>query len=356
MPDQVSFGVSLYTGQHLNTSSNLRYQDAVVLAQASEAAGFDVFWVSEHHGFRDGYLPSPLVLLGALAVSTSTIKLASGVALGVLYNPIRLAEDSAVVDHLADGRLILGLGVGYLDSELKMYGIDRSERGRRLGETIEVLRLAWRGEPFSYEGQRLNLKSALVTPSPTRPEGIPIWLGGYAPSALRRAAAMADGHLVGRGQQDVVRTSADLIRAELGARRRGFSFGVNVTVVLTDERGHPESALTGFEAQQRAYERVQRDTDVYAGRIPNADATDALTLGSIEHYINARGNAEAICGILAGYLVDLADFDHVHLALRMIFPEPSIEDQVERIIAFGETVLNPLRALINQTPGVGSRK
>ncbi len=355
MPDRVSFGVALYTGQHLASTSGARYRDAVALAQASEAAGFDVFWVSEHHGFRDGYLPSPLVLLGALAVSTSKITLASGVALGVLYDPIRLAEDAAVVDHLSGGRLILGLGVGYLDSELKMYRIDRSGRGRLLSETIDVLRLAWRGEPFSYEGRQLNLRDALVTPAPTRAEGIPIWLGGYAPGALRRAALLADGHLVGRGQREVVSASADLIRAEIGERKTGFSFGVNVTVVLTDERGHSQSALAGFEAQQRAYELVQRDTDVYAGRIPNAKRTDELALGSIENYVNARGSAEEIQDALADYLVSLADFDHVHLALRLIFPEPSIEDQIERIAAFGETVLQPLQERINSSRETRSR-
>ena len=115
-------GVGLWTGQGTD------YRDAVPLAVAAEEAGFDSFWVTEHHGLPDGYLPSPLTLLAALASVTSRITLGTGLVLAPLHHPLRLAEDAAVVDRLSGGRLVLGLGLGYAEHEYRAFGVDRRNR------------------------------------------------------------------------------------------------------------------------------------------------------------------------------------------------------------------------------------
>lgn len=127
------FGVGLYTGQRAGGGN---YRDAVPLAVAAEEAGFDSFWVTEHHGLPDGYLPSPLTLLAALAPATSRIELGTGVLLAPLHHPLRIAEDAAVVDQLSGGRLILGLGIGYADHEYRSFGVDPATRGTRLGALV----------------------------------------------------------------------------------------------------------------------------------------------------------------------------------------------------------------------------
>ncbi len=351
-PPGVSFGVALYTGQQPSARARPHYGDAGVLARASEDAGFDVFWVSEHHGFPDGYLPSPLVLLAALAQATRTIGLGTGVVVGPLCHPVRLAEEASVVDNLSGGRLVLGLGAGYHERELRTFGVEPSQRGGRLDETLEILRLSWEGEPFSWSGTHFELADARVTPTPVRPGGIPVWLGGYAPAALRRAARCADGHLVGRGDPEVVRESAARLRLQLAGRTRPFTFAANVTVLLTDDGGSADAARRGFSYQQAAYERIQAGSDVYAGRVGvtrHGDGDD-LALGSIDRYVHVAGSGPAVVEALLGYLDDLRGFDHVHLALRLLFPEDDTPAQVERIALAGRAVLAPLRARLAMVP------
>ena len=184
--------------------------------------------MSEHHGWPDGYLPSPLIALAVAASATTTISLGTGVVIAPVHDPIRLAEDAAVVDQLSEGRLVLGLGVGYLDAEYRTFGVEPSSRGRRTTETMEILRTAWTGQTFSYDGSVISLDSVRVTPTPVG-DGIPIWLGGYADAALKRAADFADGHLVGRGTPEIVgRAAAALADCE----RRPFTFAVNLAVAL----------------------------------------------------------------------------------------------------------------------------
>ena len=343
-PAQVSFGIGLYTGQQRPSERRHHYSDAVPLARAAEAAGFDVFWASEHHGLVDGYLPAPLVLLAAVAAATTTIELGAGVVVGPLCHPVRLAEEASVVDNLSGGRLLLGLGAGYLPHEFALYGVDPTQRGARLDELVQVLRRCWRAEPFSWHGEHFSFNDALVTPAPVRDGGIPIWLGGYAPGALDRAGRDADGHLVGRGDPDLVAASAARLRASLAGEYRPFTFGVNLSVVLTDPGGNAESALAGFATQQATYEQIQAGTDVYAGRIGGQPVADGgLALGAITRYVHHLGSAADLVDGLTAVLDGLAGWSRVHLALRALFPDEELGAQLERVERLGAEVVAPLR-------------
>jgi alkanesulfonate monooxygenase SsuD/methylene tetrahydromethanopterin reductase-like flavin-dependent oxidoreductase (luciferase family) len=131
------------------------YDDVVAVAVAVETAGFDGLWVSEHHFTDDGYMSGLFPVLGALANATTSLTLGTNVALAPLYNPLRLAEDAAVVDLLSHGRFLLGLAIGYRDEEFSALGVRKRERVARLQECVEVCRKAWTGERFSHHrGQR----------------------------------------------------------------------------------------------------------------------------------------------------------------------------------------------------------
>jgi alkanesulfonate monooxygenase SsuD/methylene tetrahydromethanopterin reductase-like flavin-dependent oxidoreductase (luciferase family) len=108
------------------------------------------------------------------------------VALVPLYDPVKLAEDAAVTQLATGGRLILGVGGGYRPAEFEMFGKQLGDRWQAIGDTIEFLRLAWRGEPFTWRGRRCH-----VTPAPE--PAPPILLGGGSAAAARRAARIADG-------------------------------------------------------------------------------------------------------------------------------------------------------------------
>jgi alkanesulfonate monooxygenase SsuD/methylene tetrahydromethanopterin reductase-like flavin-dependent oxidoreductase (luciferase family) len=165
------------------------YGQALELARTAESAGLDSFWVSEHHFWDDGYLPGSLPLLAAAAAVTERIELATGILLAPLHDPIRLAEDAAVVDLISGGRLILGLGMGWREEEFAGFGLEVGGRVARLQEAIEVLRSSW------SEAGLAGPAEVMVTPKPARPGGPPIWLGGFVEPAVQRAARIADGFI-----------------------------------------------------------------------------------------------------------------------------------------------------------------
>ena len=124
-------------------------------------SGFDMLTLSEHHASPDGYLPSPLVLGGAMAARTKQIALWISALLLPLHDPIRLAEDLAVLDLISGGRVSLVTGLGYRPIEYAMFGKEWTRRGKLLDENLDVMIKAWTGEPFEHRGETVQ-----VTPRP----------------------------------------------------------------------------------------------------------------------------------------------------------------------------------------------
>ncbi|MCC7363040.1 MAG: LLM class flavin-dependent oxidoreductase [Dehalococcoidia bacterium] len=164
------------------------------LAQHAERHGFDGWFCTEHHQQR-GINPSPLVTLAALAGRTQRLKLGTAVLLPPLYHPVRLATDAAVLDQLSGGRLILGAGLGYQGVDFDAFGIPIRQRVSLLEEAIAITRLAWAGEPFSFEGKRYHLQDVTVVPTPAQAPRPPIWLAGWTEPGVRRAARIGDAWL-----------------------------------------------------------------------------------------------------------------------------------------------------------------
>lgn len=168
------------------------YADTLEIVARADALGYHSFWLAEHHGAEDSYNPSVLPMLAAIGARTQRIGLGTAVMLTPFHDPIRVAEDAAVVDQLSRGRLRLGLGLGWSAEEYRMFGAPTKGRGKRLEEFVATLRGAWGQQRFSVDGAHLSYEDVLVTPKPAR--AIPIYLGGASDPAMARAAAIADGY------------------------------------------------------------------------------------------------------------------------------------------------------------------
>ena len=164
------------------------YAAAVEMAAFSEENGAAAVIVSEHHASPDGYLPAPLILASAIAARTRRIPIQVAALLVPLHDPIELAEQMAVLDLIARGRVSYVCAVGYRPEEYAMFGRDMKRRGRRLEESLGVLRRAWSGESFEYEG-----RAVCVTPRPMTPGGPVLMMGGGSEAAVRRAAKLGMG-------------------------------------------------------------------------------------------------------------------------------------------------------------------
>lgn len=154
----------------------------------ADQLGFESVNLQEHHGSDDGYNPSPLVLAGAIAARTRRMRIRVVALILPLHDPVRIAEDAAVVDQISRGRLELVIGAGYVDGEFRMFGRDPGQRVRLQIEGVETLKKAWAGEPFERGGQ-----TVAVWPRPFRQPRPPLILGGSSAGAARRAARIADG-------------------------------------------------------------------------------------------------------------------------------------------------------------------
>ncbi len=217
------------------------YEQAVALAEAAEECGYDSVWVAEHHFSDDGFLPSLLPLCAAFAARTERITIGTAVVLAPLHEPIRLAEDAAVVDLLSHGRFILGLGQGYIPTEFDAFRIDPASRHLRLEDTVATLRQAWSGD-LVVGGDQVAYPGVVVTPRPAQPNGPPIWIGGGTRRSIRRAGRIADGFVATYvADPSVLADQCRFARsglAEAGREERGFRFAVSVpTFAWPDEDG-----------------------------------------------------------------------------------------------------------------------
>ncbi len=170
--------------------------DLLGTVELAEALGFDSVWVGDHVLW---YVPSPdpIALLGAIAARTSRVRLGTAVMLAALRPAVVVAKQAATLDHLAEGRFILGVGVGGENpGEFAAVGVPLHERGARLDETIRVCRILWAArDPVTYTGRFVTLQEVRFDLPPRTPGGPPIWVGGRAPAALRRAGTLGDGWL-----------------------------------------------------------------------------------------------------------------------------------------------------------------
>jgi probable F420-dependent oxidoreductase len=190
----------------------------VELAQAAEAAGFDSIWTVEHvvvpHGYQSRYpyspsgrmgsgledypIPDPLIWLAYVASATRTIKLGTAILILPQRNPVVTAKAAATLDHLAGGgRVLLGIGVGWLAEEFSALGQPFADRGERTDEYVAAMRALWSQECATFKGRFISFDQVFCRPRPPE-RRIPIVVGGDTPAAARRAGRLGDGYFPAR--------------------------------------------------------------------------------------------------------------------------------------------------------------
>ncbi len=177
-------------GYGLGTRTKLHDTSYGVVVDALEAHGFDSLWLSER---ISGEAPDPLVAMAYGAGRTTSLKFGMSVMVLPGRNPVVLAKELATLSTMSGGRLLPAFGLGQVDPvEQQAFGVERSERAPLFNESLEVMRKCWTGEPVTHHGERFHYDGVRVKPAPKRMD---VWLGGIAPSELKRVGRLADGWL-----------------------------------------------------------------------------------------------------------------------------------------------------------------
>jgi probable F420-dependent oxidoreductase len=170
------------------------------MVQAMDKAGIDATCVTDHPAPTQRWVENgghatldPFVALSVAATASPRIRLQTHVLVLAYRNPFIVAKSAASLDALSGGRFTMGIGTGYLRPEYLAVGVPFEERGAITDEMIKVMRAAWTGQPVTFKGSHFEARDIVILPRPLQPNGLPIWAGGNAERAIRRAVEMCEG-------------------------------------------------------------------------------------------------------------------------------------------------------------------
>jgi probable F420-dependent oxidoreductase len=240
-------------GVNLPNYSDLGTRDAIrAIAERAEALGYESVWTTDHvlmpkiHPEPYGHILETLSTLAYLAAITDRVQLGTSIVVLPQRQPVLVAKQAATIDHLSGGRLVFGVGVGWVEEEFGFLGADFAARGRRTDEYIRALRELWTSPDPRFEGETVQFSEVLFSPRPQRPGGIPIVIGGGSPRALRRVAELADGwHAIGATPEEI---RAGVSRLAELAPERDLEVSLRIGVAL----GRPRLPPANERAASRA--------------------------------------------------------------------------------------------------------
>ena len=276
------------------------YSAAVEMCAWAEMRGCIAAVLCEHHGSEDGYLPSPIVLASAIATRTERMLL-NLVAILPFYDPVRLAEDLALLDIISGGRVSVVFGIGYRPEEYEHFGLDIHRRGRIADEKLDLLRKLLSGGQVVHDGRRIK-----VTPPPHTPGGPPLMWGGASLAAARRAGRYGLGLLANgfeSGMQEVYEAACREHGHEPGAALIPQPDTPSVTFVADDVDQAWDEIGEHLLHDARMYADWNPDNETSAGISP-ADDVAELRATFKSHRI--LGVAEAVERVSGGEMLNLS--------------------------------------------------
>lgn len=285
----------------------------IALAERAEQLGYQSIWVGDSITSRPRH--EPLTMLTAIAMRTTNATLGTAVLLPALRHPVAMAHQVATLDRLAEGRLVLGVGIGgdtpSNRAEFAALGVDFERRLGRMNEHLALCRKLWSGEPVDHRGEFYTIEHASIGPSAHTPGGPPLWVTGSSAPGQRRAGTRYDGWMP-IGPIETFTTGLPLVREAAHSAGRDPSevtASTYLTISLDDDPGVADRTLDDFlAAYYPAPPEVMRTFQAcYAG--PRAGLTEwvaEFVAAGAEHVIlRFAGNHDHhldACSTLGGEL------------------------------------------------------
>ncbi len=220
------------------------------LAERAERLGFDGLWIGDSLTARPRH--DPLTLMAAVAARVPRVTIGTAVLLPALRNPVVLAHQAATIDRIAEGRLVLGIGIARdvpdIRAEFTAAGVPFDKRVGRVLDGMQLCRALWTGKPVDWSG-RWELKGQTVGPTPHRADGIPFWIAGSLPQSLERAGKHCDGWMPNVGSPDEWRAQWAQIKAHARAAGRDpekLTGAMYLTAAIDTQASRAEQRLGAY--------------------------------------------------------------------------------------------------------------
>lgn len=320
------------------------FEQGMEQIQYSEEMGYDFVLIAEHHFSNYGNSPAPLLQAMYIAQHTKRIKIATGILVLPIWQPLRLAEEVAVLDNLSDGRFICGVGRGYQPHEFNRFGITSEESRGRFLETLDVLELAWTSDTsFTYDGQYVKItEETVVWPKPLQKPHPPLWLAGTSADSIKLAAER-DMTLITtafQGAQGMLNTVAVWVqeRAALGKTTNNFDMGIQALTLVTDTDEEARASMNHTRWQLRANRSLNRPDVVdgrvnptpFDGEVSDEQLWEVLFYGTPDRIRGKLEEASSVGVTMVSNWMMLGDMEHdkVMKSIRLMGEEviPAVKD------------------------------
>lgn len=304
-------------------------------ASLAEEAGFDAVLLPDRHARTECVVPDPLTFLGTLAATTTQVTLGTYSLVLPLYHPMHVAEQAALVDLVSEGRLLLTVSLGYHPDYFRQFGLEQFTRAPRFEEGLEILRLAWSGETFSFDGMHHRLEDVRCVPTPRQVGGPPLWIGGESRNAIQRAGRWGQAWAAGIAPLERERW----LRKVGHYREAAAAHGKDGHVVLMRD-GFVASSFE--EAARLAGDAIVAEQQFYFDKFGLAPLSSEFRSGT-DYYLE-RLRDHLVIGSPDDCVAQIQrlqqEFEVDSLVLRMRYPLGPDDGAVDESIGlFGEQVL-----------------
>ena len=317
-----------------------QWKDQLEQFRVARDVGFDTYcWA--HHYLIDPYQHfQPFPVLARLAGEPGNMKLATSVLLLPLLNPVDVAEQTATLDHISEGRFILGLGLGYRPEECEAFGTRMSQRGARCSEALALMKRLWTEDEVTHHGRYFHVSNAHPTAKPYQKPFPKIWLAGMSDPAIRRIGR--EGHILFIGPVqpfEMIRRQIDLYRETLSDN----GHEIPQEMVIAREFFCAESRDEALEKARHGFERKYQEYAKHGFQGDDPELIRKVT-GDLETLMDDTfivGNPQECIEQIARY----RDLGFTEIALRIFYPETPQKAVLEHAELVGKEVLPELHRL-----------
>ena len=317
-----------------------QWQDLLAQFRAVNDAGFDSYCYGNHFLIDPFQHFQPWTVLARMAAEPGNMTLATSVLLLPLLNPVEVAEQAATLDHISEGRFVLGVGLGYRPEECEAFGIKMSERGGRITESLELMRRLWTEDEVTHHGKYYNVTGAKPTARPYQKPGPKVWQAAMSDPAIRRVGRTGDILFVGPAQgNESIRHQIDLYHDTL--EKSGHQTPEEMVIVREFYcAGSHEEALrkarAGFETKYKVYrdQGLHGSDDELARKVTG----DLETLMEETFVIGSPGEC-------LEQISEYKEMGFTDVIVRLFYPQMSQSEALEHIDLVGEQVIPEMHRL-----------